>query len=325
MKRREFIGGLGVGLAWPLTTRAQPQLPVIGFLATATAERPGTKNGDAFRRGLSEGGHIDGETVTIDRRGGTGRYEELPMLAEELVRRPVSVLVTGGVPATLALKALRTPIPSVFYMGGDPIMLGVVDSLSRPGGSVTGVTLLNTELGPKRLELLHQLVPTATSFAVLVNPANGNTEALVRDMTAAARALNLQLHVLRASGESDIDAAFAAVTQLRTGGLVIGADGVFVSQRERLGALASQRKVPAVFQFREFVAAGGLASYGGSLPDAYHQVGLYAARILKGEKPADLPVQQLAKVEMVINLKTAKALGLTIPITVLGRADEVIE
>jgi ABC-type uncharacterized transport system substrate-binding protein len=261
----------------------------------------------------------------VEYRGGDGRYDRLPGMADELVRRQVSVIVTGGIPATMAVKALGTAIPVVFYMGGDPVELGLVASLNRPGGNFTGATVLNTELVPKRLELLHGLVPAAESFAVLVNPANRNAETQWRNMQMAAHALKLQLHLLRASNEHEFDAVFADVKQLRAGGLVISADGLFVSLAARLAGLSVRHGVPTVFQFSDYAAAGGLISYGGSQFDAYRQVGVYTGRILKGEKPADLPVQQSTKVELIINLKTAKALGITVPLPLLGRADEVIE
>jgi putative tryptophan/tyrosine transport system substrate-binding protein len=326
MKRRDFITLLGgAAAAWPLGARAQqPAVPVVGFLATAGADLR-VASARAFRLGLRETGFIEGQNVLIEDRAANGRYDRLTAMADELIRKPVSVLVTGGIPATLAAKASGTTISVVFYMGGDPIELGLIHSLSRPGGNFTGVTNLNTELGPKRLELLHGLVPAATSFALLVNPANRNAESQWRDMEAAAHALGLQMHLVRAKSESDFDGVFVTITQLRTGGLVIGADGVFVSRSQELAGLAFRHRVPAIFQFREFAAAGGLVSYGGSLSDAYRQVGIYTGRVLNGEKPADLPVQQTTKVEMIINLATARALGITVPLPLLGRADEVIE
>jgi len=328
MRRRDFVGRLGAlaatSLCCPFPVRAQQPMPVVGFLATAPADLRVT-TGEAFRKGLAEAGYIEGQNVLIESRESAGQYDRLPALADELIRHPVSVLVTGGIPAAMAAKASGTAIPVVFYMGGDPIELGLVGSLNRPGGNITGVTNLNTELGPKRLELLHGLVPKATSFALLINPANRNAEPQWRDMQAAAHALKLQLHRLHASNERDFGAVFASIAQLQAGGLVIGADGVFVSQSEQLAALALRHAVPTVFQMLEFAAAGGLMSYGGSIADAYRKVGNYAGRVLKGEKPADLPVQQSTKVEMIINLKTARALGITVPLPLLGRADEVIE
>lgn len=326
MKRRDVIGLLGSAAAWPLAARAQPaKLPVIGFLATANADVSSSKLGQAFRQGLNEAGFVVGQNVLIEARGGTGRYEQLPVLANELIRRPVSVLVATGVPASTVVKASGTTLPCVFYIGGDPVELGLVSSLNRPGGNFTGVALLNTELVPKRLELLRELLPDARSFVLLVNPANSNVEGQTREVQAAARTLNVELHVLRASSDRDFDTVFASIAQLKAGGLVIGADGVFVSQREKLGELAARHRVPAVFQFSEFAVAGGLVSYGSSLVEAHRQIGVYAGRILKGEQPADLPVQQATKIEMTINLKAAKALGVSIPLPLIGRADEVIE
>jgi putative tryptophan/tyrosine transport system substrate-binding protein len=324
MKRREFMTLLGGAAAWPLAARAQPPvMPVIGFLSSAPVDQLAT-SGRAFRQGLSEVGFIESQNVVIDLRGVGGQYDRLRALADELTRRPVTMIVAGGVPATLAAKAASTKTPIVFYIGADPIELRLVGSLNRPGGNLTGVTLLNTELGPKRLELLHELVPTATAIAVLVNPSNRNA-ALSTDMQAAARTLGLQLHILHASTDREIDIAFANLAQLRAGGLMISADGLFVSRSEQLAALAVRHAVPAIFQFREFAAGGGLMSYGGSATEAYRLVGVYAGRVLKGEKPADLPVQQATKIELIINLKSAKALGLTVPLPLIGRADEVIE
>jgi putative ABC transport system substrate-binding protein len=323
--RRDFMAGLGAAAAWPLAAHGQqPAMPVVGFLATAAPDRR-PKTVQAFRLGLKDGGYVEGENVLVEDRDAGGQYDRLPALADEFVRRRVAVIVAGGVPATLATKATGTAIPVVFYMGGNPIQLGLIASLNRPGGNFTGITLLNTELGPKRLELLRGLVPGAASYALLLNPANNNFESQWRDFRAAAQALNVQLHLLRARMESEFDAVFAELPRLRAGGLVIGADGVFVSRSEQLGALSLRHKVPAIFQFADFATAGGLVSYGGSLADSYRQVGIYTARVLKGEKPADLPVQQSTKVEMIINLKTARALGITVPLPLLGRADEVIE
>jgi putative ABC transport system substrate-binding protein len=246
-------------------------------------------------------------------------------MAADLVRAPVSVIAAGGLPAVLAVKAATTTLPVAFYVGADPVEMGLVASLNRPGGNLTGITGLSVELVPKRLELLHELVPTASIMALLVNPTNPNAVTQTKDLQAAARTLGLKLHVLHASSEPDFEAVFTALAGLRAGALVIGADGLFVRRSEQLGALTVHHRVPAIFQDRGFAAAGGLASYGTSIQDAYRLVGIYTGRILKGEKPADLPVQQATKVELIINLKTAKALGLTIPLPLLGRADEVIE
>jgi putative ABC transport system substrate-binding protein len=300
-------------------------MPVIGFLNVASPEgyRPMVT---AFRQGLQESGYIEGRNVTIEYRWAEGQSDRLLALAADLVHRQVAVIAATTTPAALAAKATTTNIPIVFETGGDPIQLGLIASLSRPGGNVTGVSQLNTEVMPKRLELLHELLPTATAIALLVNPTNpALAEAVLRASRAAIQTLGLDLHVLNASAESDFDAVFANVTQLRAGGLVIGADAFFTSRQEQLAALALRHAVPAVYEYREFVAAGGLASYGGSLPDSYRLAGVYSGRILKGEKPDELPVQQVTKVEMFLNLKTAKALGIKVPLALLGRADEVIE
>ena len=292
MRRRQFITLLGgAAAAWPLAARAQqPAMPVIGFLGGDSSGLPDRLN--AFRTGLSESGHVEGRNVAIEYRLTGGQNDRLPAMAADLVRAPVSVIAAGGLPAVLAVKAATTTLP---------VMV------------------------PKRLELLHELVPTASIMALLVNPTNPNAVTQTKDLQAAARTLGLKLHVLHASSEPDFEAVFTALAGLRAGALVIGADGLFVRRSEQLGALTVHHRVPAIFQDRGFAAAGGLASYGTGIQDAYRLVGIYTGRILKGEKPADLPVQQATKVELIINLKTAKALGLTIPLPLLGRADEVIE
>jgi putative ABC transport system substrate-binding protein len=315
-----------VSVAWPLAALAQqPGVPVVGFLNVASPEgyRPMVT---AFRQGLQESGYVEGRNVAIEYRWAEGRSDRLPALAADLVHRQVAVIAATTTPAALAAKAATTTIPIVFETGGDPIQIGLVASLNRPGGNATGVSQLNTEVMPKRLELLHELLPTATAIALLVNPTNpALAEVVLRASRAAIQTLGLDLHVLNASAESDFDAVFANVIQLRAGGLVIGADAFFTSRQEQLAALALRHAVPAVYEYREFVAAGGLLSYGGSLPDSYRLAGVYSGRILKGEKPGELPVQQVTKVEMFLNLKTAKALGITVPLPLLGRADEVIE
>jgi ABC-type uncharacterized transport system substrate-binding protein len=327
MRRREFITVLGgVAAAWPLVTRAQhAAMPVVGFLNVASPDgyRPMVA---AFHQGLQESGYVEGRNVAIEYRWAEGRTDRLPALVADLVHRQVTVIAATSTPAALAAKAATTTIPIVFETAGDPVQLGLVASLNRPGGTVTGVTQMNMVVAPKRLELLHELLPTATVIVLLVNPTNpGLAEYVLRGSQAAAQTLGLELHVLNASTESDFDGVFAKVIQLGAGGLVIGADPFFTSRQEQLAALAARRAVPTVYANREFVAAGGLASYSGSIKDAYRLVGVYAARILKGEKPGELPVQQATKVEMFLNLKTAQALGVMVPLTLLGRADEVIE
>jgi putative ABC transport system substrate-binding protein len=327
MRRREFIGLVSGAAAWPLTARAQqPAMPLIGFLGSASP----TLWADflrAFHRGLGETGYVEGHNVAIEYRWAQGENDRLPALAAELVRRQVAVIAApASTPAALAAKAATTTIPIVFQVGTDPIAAGLVGSLARPGGNATGVTNLNTELGPKRLELLRQLIPTASTIALLVNPTSPFiTETMSREMQSAAAALGLQLHIVQASTEHDFATVFETLAQLRASALVIAPDALFISKSEQLGALTVRHAMPAITQFREFAAGGGLMSYGGSFTEAARLVGIYTGRILKGEKPADLPVVQTTKVELIINLKTAKALGLTVPTALLTRADEVIE
>jgi putative ABC transport system substrate-binding protein len=325
MRRRDlFLLVGGATAAWPLAARAQQEaIPIIGFLNGASSWEYAT-SAAAFRQGLSEAGYFEGRNVFVEYRWAEGHYNRLPALAADLVHRQVAVIAANTQAAPVA-KAATTTIPIVFLTGGDRVAAGLVASLNRPGGNLTGVTTLNVELEPKRLELLHELVPTATVVAVLVNPANPISETQSRSMQTAARTLGMQLHVLRASTDGDLDTAFATLAKLRAGGLVIGVDAFFISRSERLAALALRHAVPAISQFREFVAAGGMMSYGGSLKDAFRLMGVYTGRILRGDKPADLPVQQETKVELIINLKATKALGLSVPLTLLGRADEVIE
>ena len=325
MRRREFIALLGGASAWPLVASAQQAtMPVIGFLGTGSPDAFAYIV-RAFQQGLSETGFAEGRNVAIEYSWAYDQLDRLPALATNLVRRQVNLIVANSNAAALAAKAATTTIPIVFQIGADAVQIGLVASLNRPGGNLTGVTPLNTALGPKRLELLHELVPTASTIALLVNPAGTSAEGHLRDLPGAARTIGVQLHVLRASSERDFDTVFATLGELRVGALLIGNDGFFTNRIEQLAALAIRHAVPAIYPYREFAVAGGLMSYGGSITDAYHLVGAYAGRILKGEKPADLPVQQATKIELILNLKTATALGITFPVSLLGRADEVIE
>jgi putative tryptophan/tyrosine transport system substrate-binding protein len=326
--RRELLAALcGAAVAWPLAARAQqPAMPVIGFLSNASPDLYSDRL-RTFRQGLKDAGYVEGQNVEIDYRWAEGHNDRLPVLAAELVHRQVAVIAAaGGTPAALAAKAATATIPVVFGVAVDPVEVGLVASLSRPGGNLTGVTNLNAEVGPKRLELLHELLPAAPSLGVLVDPTSPTlAEAFWRRLEPAAHSLGVQLHMLHASTESDLDTVFPTLVQLRASGLIIGPGGFFVGRGKELGALSARHAMPTVFQYREFAAGGGLMSYGSDETDFYRLVGTYVGRILKGEKPGDLPVQQATKVELIINLKTARALGLTVPLPLLARADEVIE
>jgi putative ABC transport system substrate-binding protein len=326
VNRREFITLLSSAAAsWPLAARAQqPAMPVIGFFST-TSPKVYEIRLRAFRQGLSEQGYIEGQNVAVEYRWAGDDERLLPVLAGELVRRPVTVIVTGGTPSTMAAKASTATTPIVFETAGDPVALGFVSSLSRPGGNLTGVTNLNVEVAPKRLELLHELMPAATTIAVLVTPASTLTEQFLRELQAAAAILGMRLHVLEVNSDRELDVAFADMRQLRADGFVVGPYLFFNSRAERLGALALRHAIPGVFQYRPFAAAGGLMSYGADEGETYRLVGIYAGKILKGEKPSDLAVQRSTKVELIINLKTAKTLGITVPLPLSGRADELIE
>jgi len=324
--RRKFIAFFACGaLAWPLATHAQQSaMPVIGLLGSATAS-DWTPYVRAFHQGLRDAGYVEGSNVAIEARWANSQYERLPAMAAELVQQKVTVIVAFSTPAAHAAKAATTTIPIVFTTNRDPVQTGLVASLSHPEGNMTGATNLGVEVGSKLLDLLHDAIPTAKIIALLVNPTNSYTEALLRILQPAARTFDLQLHALNASTEGDFDTVFAMLRQLRADGLVIVGDPLFTGRSRQLAALTIRHAVPAIFQEREFAAAGGLMSYTGSIPDEYHQAGVYTGRILKGEKPGDLPVVQGTKFELVINLKTAKALGLSVPFGLLNAADEVIE
>jgi putative ABC transport system substrate-binding protein len=326
MLRREFIAGLGSAVAWPVAARAQqPTMPVVGYLGTQSAEldyKPATL---PFLQGLKDSGYVERESVTIEYRWAENQNDRLPALAADLVRRRVAVIVAAGTPAALAAKAATTTIPIVFTTGADPVASGLVASLSRPGANVTGTTVLAIELAPKRLQLVHELIPNAATFGVLADPTFSATPSMITSLQAAARTLGLQLVVVDARTDSDLETAFATFSQQHVGAVLVGISNFYSRHMEQLPALAARHALPAIFAYREFAQAGGLMSYGSNFSYSYHQAGLYTGRILKGEKPADLPVEQAAKIEMVINLKSAKALGLTIGETLLATADEVIQ
>jgi len=326
MRRREFITLIGTAVAWPRAARAQSMMPTIGIL---NSRAPGESSRllDAFRQGLKETGFVEGQNVRIEYRFAHNQNGRLPELATDLVQRQVTVIVSmAGTPGALAAKSATKVIPIVFQAGVDPVAAGLVASLSRPEGNLTGVSQLLSSTFGKQIELLHELIPKAGAIALLINPTNQlHSKPLLKDLEAGARTLGLQLQFVRASAPDDFDKAYANLLELQVGGLVIGPDIFFLAHRDQLVELAARHSVPAIYPWREGATAGGLMSYGSSQTETYRQVGIYTGRILKGEKPADLPVQQSTKVEFIINLKTAKALGLTVPNTLIGRADEIIE
>jgi putative ABC transport system substrate-binding protein len=327
MRRRDVINGIaGLLTAWPIAARGQPvALPVVGFLGPGSAESDAYRV-TAFKQGLKEAGFVDGQNIKIEYRWAQNNYVALQNLATDLVHERVAVIATSGTPAALAAKAVTKTVPIVFETAADPVQIKLVASLSRPGGNVTGVTQAAEEAAPKRLELLHELLPEARVMALLVNPtAPVLAEPQARDVRAAAQSMGLELRGLGASTESELEAAFAKLPELQASGLVIGGDAFFTSHSKELAALAMRHRVPAVYQWREFAAAGGLMSYGSNVTETHRLVGVYTARILKGDKPADLPVQQATNIELFINLKTAKALGISVPLPLSGRANELFE
>jgi putative tryptophan/tyrosine transport system substrate-binding protein len=326
IKRRQFIAWLGGAAVWPLAARAQqPATPVIGFLGAQSAELDYKNVTVPFLQGLKETGYVVGQNVAVEYRYAENQFDRLPALAADLVRRHVAVVVATGTTTALAVKAATATIPIVFFAGGDPVAMGLVASLSRPGANLTGVAILEAELAPKRLQLLRELIPHAVAFGFLADPVSTPTQSLITDLQAAARTLGLQLVVAYARTDSDLEPAFTVFSQQRVGAVLVGPSNFFNRHPEQLAALAARHALPAIFAYRDYVLAGGLMSYGSSLGYGMRQAAIYTGRILKGEKPADLPVQQLTKIDLVINLKTAKALGFTIPETLLATADEVIQ
>jgi putative ABC transport system substrate-binding protein len=326
MKRREFIAGLGSAAAWPLVARAQQAaMPVIGFLSAQSLEDDYKNRIVPFLQGLKETGYVEGQNVAVEYRWAENQYDRLPALADDLVRRRVAVIATGSTPAALAAKAATMNIPVVFTTGGDPVALGLVASLNRPGANVTGIANLAGELAPKQLQLLRELIPTSVVFGILADPAFPPTPSIITDLQTAARTLGLRLIVANARTDSDLEMALTNFSQQHVGAVLVTNSTFYGARTEQLAALAAGHALPAIYPYRENALAGGLISYGSSVHYYYHQAGNYTGRILKGEKPADLPVEQVTKLELVINLKAAKALGLTIPETLLATADEVIQ
>ena len=324
MKRREFIALLGGAALTPVAARAQQAMPVIGLINGTSAQKYEPQVA-AFRLGLKESGFVDGENVTIEYRWADGDYSRLPELAADLVKRQVAVIV-ANTPANIAAKKATDKIPVVFTTASDPVQIGLVTNLNHPGGNVTGVTQLNASLGPKRLELAHELLPAATDLALLVNPNDpARAEKFTHEVGEAAKHLGLQLHVLRAGTEAEIETTLAGIAQTKASALVVGADAFYNANARLLAEASLRNRVPTIYEYTEFTDAGGLMSYGGDIKESYRWAGIYAGRILKGAKPADLPVQQSTTVELIVNLKTAKALGITVPLPLLGRADKIVE
>jgi len=324
MRRREFITLIGSAAAWPLTTHAQSAMPVVGFINSGWSGKPYPPV-SAFVNGLAEAGFVEGRNVTIEFRWAEGNFERLPALVSDLVHRKVSVIAATSSPAAVAAKAANTTIPIVFTTGGDPVRMGLVSSLARPGANVTGVSTMNVEVAAKRLELMHELIPSATNFVFLINPSDPVATTTSQVTNSAAAALGLKLHLLAVNSEQDLAPAFESLVQMKAEAVVVATATLFNSVAGELGRLSLSHRVPTIYEHPEFTAGGGLMSYSGDLAEAYRAVGVHTGLILKGEKPADLPVQQITKVKLIINLKTAKTLGITFPLSVLGRADEVIE
>jgi putative ABC transport system substrate-binding protein len=324
--RRKIVAQLGsLALLGPVASRAQPALPVVGYLGAQSPASFASRIA-AFREGLAELGFVEGRNVLVEFRWAEGQHNRLPDLARDLVARQVAVIVApGGAPAALAAKSVTTTVPIVFEMGADPVAIGLVSSLSRPEGNLTGISSLNVEVTPKRLEIIHELIPTAANIAILVNPTSPTTESQLRSLEGPARAFGLNLHILRASTEPDFEGVFEAISRLKPDGLVVASDTFFATHSERMAALAVRHKLPAIHQSRDFAFAGGLMSYGGSFVDSHRRAGVYTGRILKGEKLADLPIQQVTKLELVLNLSTAKTIGLSFPLSLTIRADHIID
>jgi putative ABC transport system substrate-binding protein len=324
MKRRQFFAAFGAAVVLPFAVHAQQLMPVVGLLSSGSSHDYAPMI-EAFRKSLRGSGFVEGQNLKIEYVWADEQYDRLPALAADLVRRQVNVIVAASTPAALALKPATATIPIVFAIGGDPVRSGLVESLSRPGGNLTGAAHVSVETAPKRLEFLHELIPSEKIIGLLINPTNPLAKSVISTVEMAASKFELELRIVRARNDEELDSAFSSLAELRVGGLVIGTDPFFTSRSEKMGATSRRLALPAIYQYREFAAAGGVMSYGGSIVDSYHHAGLYVGRILRGERPGNLPVQLSTKIELFLNLKTAKALGLTVPLPLLGRADEVIE